>query len=119
MASWYPIKLYVRRLPYVIMGTLFALLHAATWIWLLVNIHPQEEPIFLHYNTLFGVDLVGEWWHIVFIPITGLFLFLINSFLGWCLFAKDRLAAYVLVGVAVFCQLFLFIASCLLVFLNV
>lgn len=112
-------KLYIKRLPILVMTILFLLFHSATWIWLYSNILPQSDPIFLHYNTLFGVDLVGPWWKIIYVPLSGLFIFVINFFIGWYLFQKDHFSAYLLVGVATLCQLLLFISSFLLVFLNV
>jgi len=98
---------------------IFFVLHILTWGWLLLNIRPQQDLLFLHYNTLFGVDLVGDWWKVFYAPLAGLFIFLVNVFLGWFLFAKSKFAAYLLIGIAVLCQLFLFVGSWLLVFLNV
>lgn len=37
----------------------------------------RDVPIVLHYNVYFGVDVIGEWWEVYFVPFVGvLFLFL-------------------------------------------
>lgn len=95
------------------------ILNITNWVWLLWEIRPQNELIFLHYNILFGVDLLGFWWKVLYLPIVGLIIILVNIFLGWSLFSKDKFFAYILNFISVFCQIFLLIASSLLIFLNV
>jgi len=101
------------------MLSLSLFLNLATWIWLLWQIGPTPEPIFLHYNILFGVDLVGPWWKVLYLPITGIIILLVNGTLGWLLFGRDKFIAQFLNAVTVLCQIFLFITAALLVFLNV
>ena len=72
MNKIYPIMLYLRNLPNLIMLSLSLFLNLATWTWLLWQISPTSGQIFLHYNILFGVDLVGPWWKILYLPITAL-----------------------------------------------
>lgn len=115
----YPLKLYFKNIPIVVMIILSVFLNMATWFWLLWQIQPQPEPIFLHYNILFGVDYIGEWWKVLYLPAGGLFILIINTILGWLLFAKDKFVAQFLNAISVFCQVFLLIAAALLVFLNV
>jgi hypothetical protein len=94
-------------------------LNLGSLIWLLWQIGPREELIFLHYNILFGVDLIGPWFRILFIPIFGFGIIVINTLLGWILFNKDKFAAQLLHAVSLVCQVLLFIGSTILVFLNV
>lgn len=115
----YSIKLYFKHWPNLIMLPLAFLLNLATWFWLLLQIKPQTDPIFLHYNILFGVDYIGEWWKVLYLPIAGLFIFLVNGILGWVLFSKDKFATQLLNFMSVLCQVFILIAAALLVFLNV
>lgn len=115
----YPLKLYLRHLPNIIMFAASIILNIITWFWLFWQIKPQADQIFLHYNILFGVDLVGPWWRIMFVPLTGLAIIFINAILGWMLFGKDKFAAQLLNAVSVLCQIFLLVAASLLVFLNV
>ncbi len=116
--SIYPLKLYFKQPAIFVMAILSLLANAFVWFWLLYKIGPQQDPIFLHYNILFGVDLIGEWWRIVYLPITGFFILVVNFILGWVLFHKDRLIAYILNAISLICQVFLLIATLLIVFLN-
>ena len=115
----YPIKLYIKNLPNLIMLIFGLLLNLSTWIWLLWQIKPEEEMVFLHYNILFGVDYVGSWWKVLFLPIAGIFIYLLNAILAWALFGKDKFFAQILNFISVLCQIFILIAASLLVFLNV
>ena len=117
--TFYPIKLYLKSWPNLITLTLSLLINIFVWIWLLWNIKPQTEMIFLHYNILFGVDYVGVWWKVIYLAIGGLAVLIINSTLGWWLFDRDKFFSHVLNAVALFYQIFLLIAAWLLIFLNV
>jgi len=117
--SLYPLKLYFKHVATLAFLIISGLINLATWVWLLWQIRPQTEPVFLHYNILFGVDYVGEWWRVLALPIMGLLIILVNAILGWVLFNKDKFFASILNVMALFCQIFIFIAACLLVFLNV
>lgn len=67
-----------------------------TWWYLLVNIHPTTEQIFLHYNTVFGIDLIGDWWQIFYLPAGGLLIFIVNYLVSWHFYASDKFLARVL-----------------------
>jgi len=95
------------------------LVNIFVWFWLLWQIGPVSEPIFLHYNILFGVDYIGEWWRVLFLPLIGLIILLVNGILGWILYGKDKFLAQFLNCVSLFCQVFLLLTACILVFLNV
>lgn len=101
------------------MMALSAVMNVALWFWLLFNIRPQEDPIFLHYNVLFGVDLIGPWYHILALPTVGLCMLFINAALGWFFFERDKFVSLVLQMTTVLAHFFLLIAASLLVFLNV
>jgi len=115
----YPLKLYLRHKTIIILLGFSLALNVFSWLWLLIQIRPQKELIFLHYNILFGVDLIGQWWKVFYIPLVGLIIILANALLGWLFFNKDKFIAKFLNFVSLFCQIFLFIVSALLVFLNV
>lgn len=115
----YPIKLYIKHWPTLLCVGISLLLNIATWIWLLIEIGPQIEPVFLHYNIMFGVDYVGEWWQVLYLPISGFAIIAVNAATGWLLFGRDKFLAQILNSIGLFCQLFLFIAAALLIFLNV
>lgn len=115
----YPLKLYFRHAPNAVALIGSLLLNAITWAYLLWNIRPQEDLIFLHYTILFGVDFFGPWWKIIYLPLGGLAIILVNTVLGWVLFARDAFANYVLLAVCLLSQCLLLVAGVLLVLLNV
>jgi len=114
----YPLKLYLQTLPNKVLLGSNLILNILIWGWLGWYISPQESPIFLHYNILFGVDLVGSWWRVFVIPVVGLSIIIVNTVVGWTTFHKDKFIAYFLNSTALICQIFLFISAYLLVYLN-
>jgi len=117
--DFYPLKLYFSTLSIAIFSGLALLINLFNWVWLWIQIPSGEEYLFLHYNILFGVDKIGNSWKIFYIPLLGLFILIVNVFLGWILFKKDKFMAQLLNFVALLCQLFIVIAVFLIVFLNV
>ncbi|MDP2684023.1 MAG: hypothetical protein Q8P20_03110 [bacterium] len=115
----YPIKLYFKYRLNLVMFVLALLINITNWLWIVLRIRPQNESVFLHYNILFGVDYIGEWWRIYIIAFTGLVIFVINFLLGWLLFNKDKFVSILMNIVNVVSQVFLLIATAILVFLNV
>ena len=95
------------------------MLNLVTWAWLLWQIRPQSEALFLHYNILFGVDSIGDWFEILYLPLSGAFILSSNAAAGWLLFSRDKYLAHFLNATAVICQVCLLMAALLLVALNV
>lgn len=114
----YPLKLYVTRFSVAVPLGASILLNLAMWGWLLWRVPYGESQIFLHYNVLFGVDFIGAWWKIFFIPLLGLVIALFNGAMGWVLFNRDKFIAQLFNGVGLVAQLLLFISSFLLSLLN-
>lgn len=115
----YPIKLYFKRPANLIPLVASLTLNLFTWGWLLFYIRQQDEPVFLHYTVLFGVDYTGDWYQVFVVPLGGLFVLVLNMVLGWILFHKDDFAGYVLNAVSLLVQIILLVTSVLLVLLNV
>jgi len=119
LSFMYPLKLYLKNPLNSTFLVLAFLMNVSIWIWLLFDIGPREEQIFLHYNILYGVDLIGSWGKVLYIPVIGLFVFITNASLGWLLFERSKIPAYLLSAGSVICHIFLLLATYLLVFLNV
>lgn len=114
----YPIKLYFRKLP---IGGFFGLgliLNIFAWVWVWMNAPHDVQDVFLHYNILFGVDLIGPVWRMYMVPLSGLIILLVNTIAGWLLFKKDQFIAMLLVFIAAFIHIFLIIHTFLLALLN-
>ena len=87
------IKLYLRDPWIAAAGGAAALFFLGGIIYGLLNFNPGGEPVFLHYNSIFGVDLVGQWWRILYLPALAFGIGIINGFISLNLFPRERLAA--------------------------
>ena len=115
----FPLKLYLKHRINLVLFVLAIIINLVSFCWLAYYIRPQEEQIFLHYNALFGVDLIGSWYKIYYLPVSGLLIIIVNTILGWILYRKSKSIGYIAGGISVFLQIIIFIASYLLVLLNV
>lgn len=95
------------------------LLQLFVWWYILANIRPTTEQIFLHYNVVFGVDLIGEWWKIYYLPIAGLLVMIVNYVLGLSFYRNDKLLSRVLSFFVLFFHAFLVMAIVLIVDKNI
>ncbi len=115
----YPLKLYFRKVPVLIMVGLTLALNLFAWLWLFLQIPTQSEQVFLHYNILFGVDKIGTYGEIYQVPGLGLLILVLNLVIGWVLYRRDWFFSYSLLFAGLICNVFVVIASVLLVFLNI
>ena len=97
---------------------LSALINLGLWIYLFVNRISGPYPVILHYNLFFGVDYLGEYYKIFFIPLVGLLLLLGNGAASFWLYFREKLAAYFLIITALEIQIFLFIAGAAIIRIN-
>ena len=115
---FYSPKLYFRDLWISVPLASIALIQAFLWFSLLRNVTADSGQIFLHYNIIFGVDLVGDWWQLYYLPGVGLLIVLLNYLFSSATYASDKFLARFLSGWTLFFHLFLAIGILLLVRLN-
>lgn len=102
---------------WVLIGTIFV--GIANWAALIVYIRPIDLPIVLHYNVYLGVDIIGDWWQMYFLPIIADIFFAVNTFLAYVFYQKkERLAAYIFLLASFFVQAGVLIAIAGLVMIN-
>jgi len=89
------------------------------WWYLLSHFHSSADQIFLHYNIIFGVDLVGDWWQIFYFPAGGLVAMILNYLLSWGVYGSDRLLARFLSFWTALITVFLLMAVWLISGLNI
>ncbi len=116
---FYSPKLYFRDWWIGIPLLVSVLAQIAMWVYLIAYIQPSAESIFLHYNTTFGVDLIGEWWKIFFLPTSGLIVLLINFGISWFWYGSEKLLARTLGLWAGIMHIFLLIGVYLIAGLNI
>jgi hypothetical protein len=91
----------------------------SSWGIIIFYIRPIDLPIVLHYNVYLGVDIVGDWWQLYFLPIIGDLFFIINTVLAYLFYQKkERLAGYIFLLSSFFVQSGILIAIGGLVKIN-
>lgn len=114
----YSPKLYVRDLWIAVPGALSLLAQAVILFWIMRNVHPTAEQIFLHYNIIFGVDLIGEWWKIYYLSIFAVLAFMLNYALSFWFYVKDRFLSRMLSLFTLMVELFLLLGAWFIIGLN-
>ncbi len=102
---------------WIFIGTIFVGL--ANWGILIFYIRPVDLPIVLHYNVFLGVDVVGNWWQLYFLPIISDLFVIINVILAYIFYQKkERLMAYIFLLASFFVQFGITIALSGLIVIN-
>ncbi len=98
-------------------GVLF--FEALMMVYGAIYVRATTDAVFLHYNVVFGVDLIGEWWKVFYIPLSGLAIFVVNFGLSWWIYGQDKILGRFLTFIAAFLSMFLSLAFYLAVGLNI
>lgn len=116
--AFYNPKLYLRDywIGPVFLGCI--IIQLTVWWYLLANIHPTSEQIFLHYNTVFGIDLLGVWWKIFYLPAGGFLILTANFLVSWYFYISDKFLSRVLSLWSGVINIFLALAIYLIAGLN-
>ena len=86
---------------------------------LLFKFFPRADNTVLHYNVYFGIDLLGPWYNVFFLPLIGIGLTLINAVMAASIWRWDRIASYLLAIGAMVVVAVTTGAAGLLLYLNV
>lgn len=93
-------------------------LNGALWVLVLWRVRGLPDTIPLHYTIYFGIDLLGAWYQMFFLPALGLSIWLLNGGLAVALVLRDRFLAHFLIHGSTVIQLILLLAGVTLVYLN-
>lgn len=93
-------------------------LNIILWLWLFWQTKDFSGHIALHYNIYFGIDLLGSWFNLFYLPALGLAIFLFNLAIGAISFEREKILGYFLVGAATLNQVLLLLAAFFVVFIN-
>jgi hypothetical protein len=115
---FYLLKVFFRDLWVAVPLGVSVLVQGFMWTYIIWSIHPAGEQFFLHYNIIFGVDLVGEWWKIMYLPLGGLLILAVNYIFAVLVYNSDRIIARMLTSFAGVFGLFLAWAVYLIVNIN-
>lgn len=102
---------------WILIASLFV--NLVNWGALAYFVRRVDFPIILHYNVYFGVDILGSWWEVYFLPGVGTFFWLINAILGYFFYRrKERVATYLFLLGAFIIQTGLLIAEASIIKIN-
>ncbi len=100
------------------------LFNITTWLALYWKIYPfsyliDYGQISLHYNVYFGIDKIGFWYQVFFIPLLGLFIIIFNNILAYIFYLQDKLISYLILLSQFFLQVVLLLAAIFVILLNI
>lgn len=102
---------------WVLIGAL--IINGINWGLIAFFIRPVDFPIVLHYNVYFGVDVIGAWWQIYFLPAIGLIILTVNTVLGYLFYQKkERIMAHLLMLATFIAQISVTVAVASLLIMN-
>jgi uncharacterized membrane protein len=78
----------------------------------------KKTAVPLHYNIHFGVDTIGQWWHIYLVPAIGLVILLVNFILATFMWSKESVLAYLAATATLVLQIILLVATIFIVSLS-
>lgn len=93
---FYSFKLYILdRWILATAATSLIMLGVLSW-YTLYHVRPTDSNVFLHYNVVFGTDLVGEWQSQLIPLYVGVAVFIVNGMVSWLLYGANRLVGRLL-----------------------
>lgn len=116
--TFYPLKLFVTKRPVYVAIGLAILINLIAWLWLYLGTTDRGQEVVLHYTTLFGVDQIGQFNQLYYIPLLGSGLILFNTLIAWILYPNNQFLGQLLLVATVWLQLGIVAAARILAFLN-
>lgn len=97
---------------------LSAILNIILWLILGGKFGWSGEKVPLHFNAVYGIDYLASARQVYQIPLTGLFLLAVNTFLAARISSREKFFSYFFSFGSVAIQLILITAGAVLVVLN-
>lgn len=105
--------------PVIFFSLVFAILvNAGLWAALFWTVTPTDVPIILHYNIYFGVDVIGGWKSLFFMPTLAAVLLFLNVVLSRYFYYKEKIVAYLFAGTALILQILMAVGVISAIIIN-
>ncbi len=120
LAAWYT-RAFFRDPIFLWVTTLSGVLNLAIWGlmgWYYELLYQPERNLALHYKVFFGIDFLGEWYYVLVVPISGLFIIALNYILSRRMYVHQKAAVYALLVGSCVVQLILGWAAYLIIAIN-
>ncbi len=88
------------------------------WLFIFSQVKNFSEMIPLHYNIYFGINLLGYWHKIFYLPGLGLGFLILNFSLGSLAYQQEKILSYFLAGFSTFFQFILILSTILIIWIN-
>jgi len=95
-----------------------SLLNIIHWVILYSKIKPSQSNLLLHYNVVYGADVIGKSIYLYWIPLLALILLILNTTLAIAIYQREKLAAYFINVASVAVQVVFLVASIVLILIN-
>lgn len=105
------------RINFIGLG-LAAVINLFHWLILYYNIKPNESSILLHYNVVYGTDLIEKSTYLYRIPLLALGLLLLNAIISSIFYRREKLASYFFNYGTIAVQIFFLIATIVIIAAN-
>lgn len=105
------------RLIFFSLGVSF-LVNIIQWVLIYINIRPGNTNILLHYNIIYGTDLVDKGLYAYFIPGLALTFLVVNAAVSFFFYQKEKLSSYFLAMANIPIQMIFFVASIVIILAN-
>ena len=105
--------------PVIFFALVLSLLaNGGIWLALYFTVVPTDLPIILHYNIYFGIDVIGNWKSVYFMPILALILLFANLVLSRFFYYKEKPISYLFAGTALLVQLLMAVGVISVIIIN-
>jgi hypothetical protein len=94
------------------------LINIIQWALIFIKIRPSGQNILLHYNIIYGTDLVDKDIYAYFIPGIALIFLLVNLLAAYYIYNREKLASYFLNMANLPVQVIFLVATFVLIFAN-
>jgi hypothetical protein len=95
-----------------------ALINIIQWVVIYIKIKPGSANILLHYNIIYGTDLVDKGVYAYLIPGIALAFLVINILAAYFIYQREKLASYFLSMANLPVQTIFFVATIVLIMAN-
>lgn len=114
-------KIFIKNKLILISSFFTLIINIIIWLVIALKIGKPVEPIALHYNIYFGIDMIGYWYRMLILPLSGFLILFFNLIISYILFKKNNkylILGYFLNCASLFINLIFLISVIFLIIIN-
>lgn len=94
-------------------------INVVLWVLLIFNFVQGSQYVVLGYNIYFGISAFGPWYKVLLMPALALLVILFNFPLAFSVYLKEKMMSYFLSFVALLCNIIIFLAALIIIYVNI